>query len=375
MFLLIHSEEGDAMARGRPLKPLEFSGAAREELQSLARSRSLPAGLVSRAQIVLLCADGLDNKTVAETVGTSRQTVGKWRERFRRQGLMGLYDERRPGKPRSIEDDEIMVLLKRTLETEPVDGGTHWSCRSMAEETGLSKSTVHRVWSVFNIQPHRQKHFKLSTDPFFVEKVHDIVGLYLNPPEHAMVLCVDEKSQTQALERTQPLLPLGLGYVEGVTHGYIRHGTTTLFAALDVATGQVLTQCKPRHRHQEFLSFLKHIDANVPPDLDVHLVVDNYATHKHAKVKRWIAARPRYHIHFTPTYSSWLNQVEIWFNIISQKAIRRGSFSSVTELKNKIRHFTDCYNPNARPFMWTATADSILHKIQRLCTAISGTQH
>jgi putative transposase len=357
------------------LKPLEVSHDAREALESLARSRSLPAGLVSRAEIVLLCANGWNNNAVAERVGTSRQTVSKWRERFRTQGLMGLYDERRPGKPRSIEDDEVMVLLQKTLETKPPDGSTHWSCRSMADATGLSKSTVHRVWSAFGIQPHRQKHFKLSTDPFFVEKVHDIVGLYLNPPEHAMVLCVDEKSQTQALERTQPLLPLGLGYVEGVTHGYIRHGTTTLFAALDVATGQVLAQCKPRHRHQEFLGFLKHIDANVPPDLDVHLVVDNYSTHKHATVKRWIAARPRYHIHFTPTYSSWLNQVEIWFNIITQKAIRRGSFSSVGELKDKIRHFTDSYNPNARPFMWTATADSIIQKIRRLCTAISGTGH
>ena len=363
------------MDRGRPLKPLEVSRGTREELESLSRSLSLAAGLVSRAQIVLLCADGFDNKAVAEEVGTSRQTVGKWRERFRTQGLMGLYDERRPGKPRSIEDGEVMVLLRRTLDTEPPDGSTHWSCRSMADTTAVSKSTVHRVWKAFNIQPHRQKHFKLSTDPFFVEKVHDIVGLYLNPPDNAMVLCVDEKGQTQALERTQPLLPLGLGYVEGVTHGYIRHGTTTLFAALNVATGQVLTQCKRRHRHQEFLSFLKHIDANVPPDLDVHLVVDNYSTHKHVKVKRWLAARPRYHIHFTPTYSSWLNQVEIWFNIITQKAIRRGSFSSVRELVDKIRYFTDAYNPEARPFLWTATADSILQKIQRLCTAISGTRH
>ena len=374
MLPLIHSEEGEAMDRGRPLKPLEVSGSTREELESLSRSLSLAAGLVSRAKIVLLCADGFDNKAVAEEVGTSRQ-VGKWRERFRTQGLMGLYDERRPGKPRSIEDDEVMVLLRRTLDTEPPDGSTHWSCRSMADTTAVSKSTVHRVWKAFNIQPHRQKHFKLSTDPFFVEKVHDIVGLYLNPPDNAMVLCVDEKGQTQALERTQPLLPLGLGYVEGVTHGYIRHGTTTLFAALNVATGQVLTQCKRRHRHQEFLSFLKHIDANVPPDLDVHLVVDNYSTHKHVKVKRWLAARPRYHIHFTPTYSSWLNQVEIWFNIITQKAIRRGSFSSVRELVDKIRYFTDAYNPEARPFLWTATADSILQKIQRLCTAISGTRH
>ena len=375
MLPLIHSEEGEAMDRGRPLKPLEVSGSTREELESLSRSLSLAAGLVSRAKIVLLCADGFDNKAVAEEVGTSRQTVGKWRERFRTQGLMGLYDERRPGKPRSIEDDEVMVLLRKTLDTEPADGSTHWSCRSMADTTGVSKSTVHRVWKAFNIQPHRQKHFKLSTDPFFVEKVHDIVGLYLNPPDNAMVLCVDEKGQTQALERTQPLLPLGLGYVEGVTHGYIRHGTTTLFAALDVATGQILAQCKPRHRHQEFLSFLKHIDANVPPDLDVHLVVDNYSTHKHVKVKRWLAARPRYHIHFTPTYSSWINQVEIWFNIIPQKAIRRGSFSSVRQLVDKIRYFTDAYNPQARPFLWTATADSILQKIQRLCTAISGTRH
>ena len=375
MLPLIHSEEGEAMDRGRPLKPLEVSGSTREELESLSRSLSLAAGLVSRAKIVLLCADGFDNKAVAEEVGTSRQTVGKWRERFRTQGLMGLYDERRPGKPRSIEDDEVMVLLRKTLDTEPADGSTHWSCRSMADTTGVSKSTVHRVWKAFNIQPHRQKHFKLSTDPFFVEKVHDIVGLYLNPPDNAMVLCVDEKGQTQALERTQPLLPLGLGYVEGVTHGYIRHGTTTLFAALDVATGQILAQCKPRHRHQEFLNFLKHIDANVPPDLDVHLVVDNYSTHKHVKVKRWLAARPRYHIHFTPTYSSWINQVEIWFNIITQKAIRRGSFSSVRQLVDKIRYFTDAYNPQARPFLWTATADSILQKIQRLCTAISGTRH
>ena len=375
MLPLIHSEEGEAMDRGRPLKPLEVSGSTREELESLSRSLSLAAGLVSRAKIVLLCADGFDNKAVAEEVGTSRQTVGKWRERFRTQGLMGLYDERRPGKPRSIEDDEVMVLLRKTLDTEPADGSTHWSCRSMADTTGVSKSTVHRVWKAFNIQPHRQKHFKLSTDPFFVEKVHDIVGLYLNPPDNAMVLCVDEKGQPQALERTQPLLPLGLGYVEGVTHGYIRHGTTTLFAALDVATGQILAQCKPRHRHQEFLSFLKHIDANVPPDLDVHLVVDNYSTHKHVKVKRWLAARPRYHIHFTPTYSSWINQVEIWFNIITQKAIRRGSFSSVRQLVDKIRYFTDAYNPQARPFLWTATADSILQRIQRLCTAISGTRH
>ena len=376
MLPLIHSEEGEAMDRGRPLKPLEVSGSTREELESLSRSLSLAAGLVSRAKIVLLCADGFDNKAVAEEVGTSRQTVGKWRERFRTQGLMGLYDERRPGKPRSIEDDEVMVLLRKTLDTEPADGSTHWELPFHGRhDGGVQVHGSPRLESVQYPTSSPEALQALSTDPFFVEKVHDIVGLYLNPPDNAMVLCVDEKGQTQALERTQPLLPLGLGYVEGVTHGYIRHGTTTLFAALDVATGQILAQCKPRHRHQEFLSFLKHIDANVPPDLDVHLVVDNYSTHKHVKVKRWLAARPRYHIHFTPTYSSWINQVEIWFNIITQKAIRRGSFSSVRQLVDKIRYFTDAYNPQARPFLWTATADSILQKIQRLCTAISGTRH
>ena len=363
------------MPRGRPLKALEVDQGAREELQSLVRSRSLPAGLARRAEIVLLCADGLDNQVVAERVRTSRQTVGKWRERFRTRGLMGLYDERRPGRPRSIENDELMALLRRTLDTRPPGGGTHWTCRTMADATGISKSAVHRLWRAFDILPHRQRHFKLSIDPFFAEKVRDIVGLYLNPPDHAMVLCVDEKGQTQAPERTQPLLPLGLGYVEGVTHGYIRHGTTTLLAALDVATGRVLAQCKARHRHQEFLSFLRHIDANVPPDLGIHLVVDNYSTHKHAKVKRWLAARPRYHIHSTPTYSSWINRVEIWFDIVTQKAIRRGSFSSVTQLREKILRFTDHYNDSGtRPFMWTATGDSILHEIQRLCTDISGTR-
>jgi len=363
------------MPRGRPLKPLELSSQAREELESLARSRSLPAGLVHRAEIVLMSADGFGNRAIAEKVGTSRQTVGKWRERFRTQGLMGLYDERRPGKPRTIEEEQIMELLDKTLNTEPSDGSTHWSVRSMEDETGLSKSTIQRTWAAFGIQPHRQKTFKLSNDPFFVEKVIDITGLYLNPPDHAMVLFVDEKSQTQALERTQPMLPLGLGYVEGVTHDYIRHGTTTLFASLDIATGEVLTQCKKRHRHQEFLQFLKYIDENVPPDLDVHLVVDNYATHKHVKVKRWLAARPRYHLHFTPTYASWLNQVEIWFNIITQRAIRRGSFGSVAELIAKIETFREHYNRTACPFVWTATAEAILDKVQKICNAISGTGH
>ena len=265
-------------------------------------------------------------------------------------------------------------LVRKTLKTPP-KGGTHWSCRSIAAETRLSKSTVQRVWQAFGLQPHRQKHFKISTDPFFVEKVRDIVGLYLHPPDHAIVLGVDEKSQIQALDRTQPLLPLGLGYVEGVTHDYLRHGTTTLFAALDLASGEVLTQCKRRHRHQEFLQFLRHIEASVPRDLEVHLIVDNYCTHKHAKVKRWLAARPRFHVHYTPTYASWLNQVEIWFNIITQRAIRRGTFKSVRELIAKIEHFVGHYNRHCHPFTWTATADSILEKIGRLCKAVAGTGH
>ena len=363
------------MARiGRPSKPLTISPETRSELESLVRSRSRPVGFVRRAKIVLLYDDGLTRDEVAAQVGVTPQTAGKWRERFRIQGLMGLYDERRPGKPRTIEDEAVAELIHKTLETKPEDG-THWSCRSLAAETRISKSSVQRVLSALGIQPHRQKTFKLSTDPFFVEKVHDIVGLYLNPPDHAMVLCVDEKSQTQALERTQPLLPMGMGYVEGVTHDYIRHGTTTLFAALDVATGQVLAQCSRRHRHQEFLRFLNHIDKSVPADLDVHLVVDNYATHKHQKVKRWLARRPRYTIHYTPTYASWLNQVEIWFNIITQKAIRRGSFKSVRQLIDRIKTFTKNYNEKSTPFAWTATAESILSKIHRLCMVITGSQH
>jgi putative transposase len=338
------------------------------------RSRSLPHGLVRRAQIVLMAVDGSDNIAIAEELAVSRLTVGLWRRRFVAQRLPGLYDELRPGGPRTIRDEQIATLVRKTVKQQPRDG-THWSCRSIAAETKLSKSTVHRVWTAFGLQPHRQKHFKLSTDPFFVEKVRDIVGLYLNPPDHAIVLAVDEKSQIQALDRTQPMLPLGLGYVEGVTHDYVRHGTTTLFAALDLASGHVLTQCKRRHRHQEFLQFLRHIEASVPTELEVHLVVDNYCTHKHAKVRRWLAARPRFHIHYTPTYASWLNQVEIWFNIITQRAIRRGTFKSVRDLVAKIEDFVQHYNRRCQPFSWTATADSILEKIVRLCKAVAGTGH
>jgi putative transposase len=362
------------MPRGRPIAPLSLNEEEKVDLLSIANSRSLPHGIVSRAQIVLACSEGEPNSSIAKRMKLSNATVGKWRQRYREYGLEGLHDELRPGRPRTHEDDRVAEVINTALQSEPPDG-THWSVRSMSKETGISKSTVQRWFDLFGIQPHRQQYFKLSNDPFFVEKVHDIVGLYLNPPDHAVVLCVDEKSQIQALERTQPMLPMGLGYVEGVTHDYVRHGTTTLFAALDIASGQVLTQCKRRHRHQEFLSFLRHIDANVPEHLDVHLIVDNYATHKHAKVKAWLAKRPRYHIHYTPTYASWLNQVERWFGIITQKAIRRGSFSNVKDLVKKIDTFVDRYNAQARPFVWTATAESILAKIKRLCSYISGTGH
>ena len=359
---------------GRPLTPLTLSESERDELRSITRSRSMPQSLATRARIVLLSADGESNTDIAERLELSKPTVGIWRKRYVTQRIAGLYDEPRPGGPRSIRDEQVAALLRKTLKTKPKDG-THWSCRSIAAETKLSKSTVQRVWKAFGLQPHRQKHFKISTDPFFVEKVRDIVGLYLNPPDHAVVLCVDEKSQIQALDRTAPLLPLGLGYVEGVTHDYVRHGTTTLFAALDIASGRVLTKCKKRHRHQEFLQFLRHIDASVPKKLDIHLVVDNYATHKHAKVRRWLAARPRFHIHYTPTYSSWLNQVEIWFNIITQRAIRRGTFRSVRDLIQKIETFVKHYNRRCQPFAWTATSDSIFEKLERLTKAIAGTGH
>lgn len=363
------------MSRGRPRVQLVLSDSEREQLETMTRSRSLPQGLVRRAQIVLMSADGTDNTAIAERLKLSRLTVGMWRLRFMAQRITGLYDELRSGGPRSIRDEQIATLVRRTIKKQPKDGATHWSCRSLAAETKLSKSTIQRVWKAFGLQPHRQKHFKLSTDPFFVEKVRDVVGLYLNPPDHAIVLGVDEKSQVQALDRTQPMLPLGLGYVEGVTHDYVRHGTTTLFAALDLASGRVLTQCKHRHRHQEFLQFLRHIEVSVPEELEIHLVVDNYCTHKHHKVKRWLAARPRFHVHYTPTYASWLNQVEIWFNIITQRAIRRGTFRSVRDLVAKIDHFVTHYNRRCHPFSWTATADSILGKIGRICKVVAGTRH
>jgi len=357
---------------GRPNTALAINDADREQLRAMVRSHSMPHALVRRAQIVLLSGEGKSNREVARRCGVTAPAVSHWRRRFQERGLAGLHDELRPGRPRTHDDERVAELIRLIAQRKP-EHASHWSVRSAAAASGIAKSTVGRYFALFGLQPHRSKSFKLSTDPFFVEKVRDIVGLYLNPPDNALVLCVDEKSQVQALERTQPLLPMGLGYLEGVTHDYYRHGTTTLFAALDVLDGKVLTQCKPRHRHQEFLGFLNHLDHHVPPRLDLHLIADNYGTHKHAKVKAWLARHQRYHIHYTPTYASWLNQVERWCGLITQQAIRRGSFGSVKELVQKIDAYVAHYNLRRRPFVWTATADSILAKLQRLCKAINGT--
>ena len=348
------------MAMGRPKAELVLGEGEQAQLQSIARSHSLPAAIVRRANIVLACAAGATNSAVARRLGTTNATVGKWRQRFVARRIEGLHDELRPGKPRSIDDERIAELLATTLHSQPEDGATHWSVRGLAAETGISKTSVHRFLQAFGLQPHRRDSFKLSTDPFLSRTCATSWGL--NPPDKALVLCVDEKSQIQALERTQPLLPLGFGYVEGVTHDYLRHGTTTLFAALNLLDGAVLAQCRPRHRNQEFLGFLRAIDQAVPADLDIHVILDNYA-------------RGRWHLHFVPTYSSWLNLVERFFAHITDKAIRRGSFHSVRDLVTKIDRFVTHYNQTCKPFVWTATADSILAKLQRLCSRINGTKH
>ena len=362
------------MPVGRPPIPVQLSEGEKEELQCMTRSLKLPHGFVRRAQVILACAEGESHVEIGKRVGVSNVTVGKWRRRFHHQGIEGLQEGQRPGRARTHDDEGVGEVINTALQGPPANA-THWSVRTLADHTGISKSTVYRWLQLFNLQPHRQRHFKISNDPRFVDKVQDIVDLYLRPPDHDVVLCVDEKTQIQALERTQPMLPLGLGYVEGVTHDYIRNGTTTLFAALDIGTGKVLAQCKGRHRHQEFLSFLQHVDRSVPKNLDIHLIIDNYCTHNYAKMKEWLARQPRFHLHFTPTYASWINQVERWFGIIIQKAIRRGSFHNVGALTRKINDFVEQYNTQARPFVWVATAESILAKIQRLCKAISRTIH
>ena len=345
---------------------IELSEDVRRELEGLSRRRRTSQGLARRAQIVLLAAEGLLNKEIVKRLKTNPDTVGTWRQRFATEGIDGLYDEQRPGAPRRIGDDEIADTIRKTLEEVP-RGSTHWSLRSMAEATGYAPSTIHRIWKAFGLQPHRSETFKLSTDPFFVEKVRDIVGLYLSPPERALVLCVDEKSQIQALDRTQPLLPMRPGQVERRTHDYKRHGTLSLFAALDIATGKVIGQCYPRHRSQEFLKFLREIDGRVPAGLDIHLVMDNYATHKTKPVRNFLAKRPHWHVHLTPTSASWINQVERFFANLTDKQIRRGVHCSTRQLEAAIKGYIEAVNDKPKPFRWTKTAEDILASIQRFC--------
>jgi transposase len=351
---------------GRYLSALEISEAERMELTSLAARRNTAQALALRARIVLGCADREQNKDVAARLGVSENTVGKWRRRFLEHRLEGLRDEPRSGTPRTLADARIEAVIVRTLESQPADA-THWSSRGMAKASGVSISSVQRIWRAFGLQPHRLETFKLSTDPDFVTKVRDVVGLYVSPPEHAIVLCVDEKSQIQALDRSQPMLPMRPGQPARRSHDYKRHGVTSLFAALDIATGQVIGQCFPRHRASEFRRFLDEIEANVPSDLDVHLVMDNYATHKTPLIRAWLAKRPRWHVHLTPTSSSWLNQVERFFALLTDKKLRRGVHRSVAELQTDIQAFIDQHNADPKPFRWTKSADDILASIERFC--------
>ena len=353
----------------RPAEALALREGDRERLTSLTRSPSIRAGLSQRARIVLLAADGLSNTAIAEQVGVSRPTVIGWRSRYEQRGLKGLGDEPRSGRPRMIDHREIVAA---TLEPPPKKlGVTHWSSRLLAARLKIGNATVARAWRDYGVQPWRVETFKFSTDPELVAKVTDVVGLYLAPPENAVVLCVDEKSQIQALDRTQPTLPMQPQLPERRTHDYVRHGTTTLFAALEIATGTVTAACKPRHRHQEFLAFLKQL-ARAYPDQQLHLVMDNYAAHKRVEIRDWLAAHPRVQVHFTPTSGSWLNLVEVWFGIIERQAIHRGSFGSVRELNAKIRAFVNGWNDRCYPFVWTKTAEQILAKANRQKTSETG---
>jgi transposase/transcriptional regulator with XRE-family HTH domain len=363
------------MARtGRPKAVLELADEEREQLQRWARRAKSAQSLALRSRIVLACAQGADNKSVAAQLGCAQATVGKWRRRFVELRLEGLADEPRPGRPPSVAIGQVEDVIVATLESTPRNA-THWSRAKMAERTGLSKSTIGRIWKAFDLKPHRADTFKLSNDPLFVEKVVDVVGLYLNPPEGAVVLCVDEKSQVQALARSQPAFPMMPGMPERRTHDYVRHGTTTLFAAFDTADGTVITSVHRRHRTIEFKSFLAKIDAQVPADLDVHLVCDNYGTHKSPAIKSWLTAHPRFHMHFTPTYSSWLNQVERWFAYLTADLLIRGDHRSVQALEADLRAWSADWNADPKPFVWTKPAEQILERLGRLITRISGAGH
>lgn len=360
--------------RGRPTAELILSEEERETLARWARRPTSSQQLALRARIVLACAAGASNTEVAGQLKVSRPTVGKWRSRFVVDRLDGLVDEPRPGAPRTITDEQVERVVADTLETTPRDA-THWSRASMAAHSGLSRSTVGRIWRAFRLQPHRAETFKLSRDPLFIDKVRDVVGLYLDPPERAIVLSVDEKTQVQALDRSQPVLPMMPGLPERATHDYLRHGVTSLFAALNVATGQVISSLHRRHRSTEFRKFLNKIDKQVPADLDVHLIADNYATHKTDIIQNWLAAHPRFHMHFVPTSSSWLNQVERWFAELTTKLLQRGVHTSVQALEADIRNWIKTWNENPRPFVWTKTADEILEALSRYCQRISGAGH
>jgi transposase len=357
----------------RPVR-LVISPSERTMLEQWARRRTTAQGLAQRARIILACAAGHAAPAIAAELRITRQTVGKWRRRFVQKRLDGLVDEPRPGAPRRITDTQVEQVIIDTLEKRP-DHATHWSTRTLAKERDLSHATIGRIWRAFGLQPHRSDTFKLSRDPLFVAKVRDVVGLYLAPPDRALVLSVDEKSQIQALDRTAPVLPMTFGAAERRTHDYRRHGTTSLFAALDVATGKVIGECHRRHRSHEFLQFLETIDTHVPTDLDIHLILDNYGTHKTPRVRRWFMRHPRFHVHFTPTSASWLNLVERWFALLSEKQIKRGAHRSVRALETTIREYLAITNEAPKPFVWTKTADEILAKVAKFCQRTSNPGH
>jgi len=358
--------------KGRPKAELILSTEERLALERLANRRKSAQAMAMRARIVQCCAkkEGPTNREVAAKLGVSEAMVGKWRRRFVEYRLDGLSDDPRPGVPRTITDDQVEAVIVKTLEAKPKDA-THWSTRSMATEMGMSRTTINRIWNAFGLQPHRADSFKLSSDPYFVEKVRDVVGLYLDPPERAVVLCVDEKSQIQALNRFQPILPMMPGTPERRSHDYVRHGTTSLFPALDIASGKVIGSLKQHHRATEFKKFLVQIDQEVPNDLDVHLILDNYATHKTPDIKRWLLRHPRFHLHFTPTSGSWLNMVERWFGELTTKKIKRGAHTSVKALEKDIREWIEQWNENPRPYVWVKTADQILASLGRYCERVS----
>lgn len=362
------------MQRGRPIPKLMLTAEERETLQGWARRPKTAQALALRARIILACAEGASNTAVAAALRLCQPTVGKWRGRFVARRLDGLLDEPRPGAPRQIGDTQVERVITLTLESSPANA-THWSTRLMARRCGMSQSAVSRIWRAFALQPHRSETFKLSRDPLFIEKVRDIVGLYLNPPERALVLCVDEKAQIQALDRTQPLLPMRPGQIERRTHDYERHGTTSLFAALEMVSGKIIGECHRRHRAVEFRQFLDTVEAATPAPLDVHLILDNYGTHKAPSVQRWLVRHPRYHLHFTPTGSSWINLVERWFATLTERQLRRGVHRSTRELERALRHYVETYNQDPKPFVWTKTAEEIFAAVARVCQRTSDSGH